>query len=72
MASKSDWTVLTWQQLLYRTALVFPSKELQGAVPGGQSYTLAAGQHEYPFQFKVCLQLSISIAQQLAYMYCWN
>ncbi|KAL8789447.1 MAG: hypothetical protein Q9195_006813 [Heterodermia aff. obscurata] len=40
-------------KLLYKTALVFPSKELQGSVPGGQSYTLAAGQHEYPFRFKI-------------------
>lgn len=69
MASKFDLTVLTWQQLLYKTALVFPSKELQGSVPGGQSYTLAAGQHEYPFNFKVCLQLSTSITQQLARWY---
>ena len=46
--------------------MVFPSAELQGSVSGAQSYTLPAGQHEYPFRFKVCLKLPTSIAQQLA------
>ncbi len=40
-------------QLLYKTKVVFPSQDLQSAAMPNASYTLPAGQHEYPFQFKI-------------------
>lgn len=49
----SYYAALTGIQLLYKTAIVFPSTELQGAASPNANYTLPAGSHEYPFQFKI-------------------
>lgn len=51
------WSVVvynTYRRLdLYKTAVVFPSSELQGAASPNASYTLPAGSHQYPFRFKI-------------------
>jgi hypothetical protein len=41
-------------QLLYKVATVFPTPELQQSASKGSSFTLQAGNYEYPFRFKVC------------------
>ncbi|KAL8825479.1 MAG: hypothetical protein Q9191_004391 [Dirinaria sp. TL-2023a] len=46
-------TELEVHKLLYKTAIVFPSRELQGAASPNANYTLPAGSHEYPFRFKI-------------------
>lgn len=40
---------------LYQISTVFPSKESAGENIGNAAYTLRAGQHEYPFRFKIPL-----------------
>jgi Arrestin (or S-antigen), N-terminal domain len=39
-------------KILYKVQQVFPTHEPALATSGAQSYTLPAGQHEYPFRFK--------------------
>ena len=43
------------QQLLYKVLTVFPDPEIQQSSTSSSSYTLLAGQYEYPFRFKVCV-----------------
>lgn len=40
-------------KLLYKFATVFPAEHVQRAAPENSSYTLPAGQYEYPFRFKI-------------------
>jgi len=48
--------VLEFHKILYKVQMVFPPPEVMNeriAGPGGSTYTLPPGQHEYPFRFKV-------------------
>ncbi|MCJ1309447.1 hypothetical protein MMC25_003107 [Agyrium rufum] len=49
-------TELEVHKVLYKTDLVFPS----GALPQAAAYTVSAGQHEYPFEFKIPFNNSCS------------
>ena len=47
-------------KLLYKTALVFPTPELQVNAIESSSYTLPPGQYEYPFSFRIPVNNSCS------------
>ncbi|MCJ1428991.1 hypothetical protein MMC29_006904 [Sticta canariensis] len=40
-------------KLLYKVSTVFPAEHLQRIAPENSSYTLPAGQYEYPFRIKI-------------------
>src|ERR1700709_440856 len=40
-------------KILYKVSQVFPSTDLKSGPTAGPAYTLRAGQHEYPFRFKI-------------------
>nr|POF05850.1 hypothetical protein CFP56_53237 [Quercus suber] len=55
-ANERPRPILEYHKILYRVQTVFPSPEIMEArtnMSGRATYTLPAGQHEYPFRFKI-------------------
>ncbi|KAF2453476.1 hypothetical protein BDY21DRAFT_402111 [Lineolata rhizophorae] len=53
-------------KLLYKVNTVFPPANVKDSVQQGSSFTLQAGQHEYPFEFKFPFNNSCSATNNLA------
>jgi hypothetical protein len=50
-------------KILYQVSQAFPSQNLGSGTTPGLAYTLRAGQHEYPFRFKIPFNNSCSDSQ---------
>lgn len=59
-SGKSTGELTLSTQILYQVQELFPSKEIRKQTSSTAGYTLAPGQHEYPFRFKVQLSCHIS------------
>ncbi|KAI9797196.1 MAG: hypothetical protein M1833_005605 [Piccolia ochrophora] len=56
---------LEYHKILYRTHEVFPKPEVKAQSAGNAAYALQAGQHEYPFQFKLPFNTSCAASNSL-------
>nr|POE59208.1 hypothetical protein CFP56_24477 [Quercus suber] len=55
-ANERPRPMLEYHKILYRVQTVFPAPEIleaRNSLSGRSTYTLPAGQHEYPFRFKI-------------------
>lgn len=51
--SRQQGIAIENHKILYKVSQVFPSANSAAGSPRGLAYTLRAGQHEYPFRFKI-------------------